>query len=256
MIWGKQRPRLVFIHVPKTGGSSVSRSLERAYRFSKFHVNAGISWRAAGRLTDAPPGTFEYERTLQTLRSGLMVHAAEGGTRFLTGHVWYTPAIRRLRNDGYLVMTCLRDPIDRLISHYLYNRFNAHSHVATEDDIDAFLASERARQLATVYVRYLSGGTDDNHYTSEAAVAKARAGLECMDQVGVLEDMDDFLRKASARIGAHLKSYHRRKSPALGREEYEIKNSFEVKSRVQALCHADLEVYEHAKRLATRAPRR
>ena len=234
----------------------MSRSLERAYRFSRFHVKAGASWRAARTMTDALPASQEFERTMQSLRSGLMVYAADGGVRFLTGHVWYTKAVRRLRDEGYLIMTCLRDPVDRLISHYLYNRFTENTHVAIDVDIDDFLSSERARQLATIYARYLSGGREGNDYTSADAIAEARAGLESMDHVGVLDDLDGFLRKAGQIIGVRLKSFHRRKSPALGREEYRIRRSAEVRARAAALCSADTEIYEHAQKLASRAQER
>ena len=244
----RRRPKLLFLHIPKTAGSSVSRGIERAYRLSRYHICSAPTWRATGYLTTAEPGSLAFEEQLHALRSHLLLNAAEEGTRFLTGHVWYTAALKRLRQEkGFITAACLRDPVDRMISHYLYNRFNTRDHTHTTDDIETFLETPRAREMATLYIKYLGGHAPDGDYHGEAARGRARAALDDIDELGVLDALPDFMDRVGARIGARLKSGHRRKSPAMGREEYAIRHSEELRQRITALCAPDLELYEYAR---------
>lgn len=38
---GRQKPGIIFVHVPKTGGSSISSALRKHYRLSKFNIKIG-----------------------------------------------------------------------------------------------------------------------------------------------------------------------------------------------------------------------
>jgi len=153
-----KRPPVLFIHIPKTGGSSASNSIRRKYRLSEFHIKAADSIRAS---TARLPHTGSHdmrEVAIQDFRSALVLYAFYGRrNRFVTGHVWLQPELIDLTNAGVKIMTCFRDPVDRLLSHYLYNRYHLEDHTHTKMEIEEFMETERAKELAQMYTKYLCG---------------------------------------------------------------------------------------------------
>ena len=89
------RPRLAFIHIPKTAGTSVATALMRHY----------------DRLTCPAMTTLDYPR---------FTTAALANFRFFKGHA-YRRDYERLPNDTKR-FTVLRDPVSRSLSYYRYCR--------------------------------------------------------------------------------------------------------------------------------------
>lgn len=237
--------KLVFLHIPKTGGSSIAKAIGKHYRRSRFHVKAAPSWAAASRAHH-PDGAM-FEDYLQALRSSLLLYSAELGTRYLTGHVWYTDGIRALRKDGYAVVTCLRDPVDRFISNYLYDRFKSVFHKKTDLDIEEYLESEEARRQAGIYLRYLNGIRDDGDHDSDQALSAARESLGQVDILGFLDDLGAFSARLESLLGRSLRIRHERSSPASARQAKELKSSTELRRQIADLCARDIELYSWAR---------
>lgn len=101
---------MLFIHIPKTAGVSVGRSLREAYDF--FH---GVEWNNI-------PQSFR-----QVARNALyrQIHAPE--RHVIMGHFGW-PEMQMFRNHDMPLKcgTFFRDPVDRTISNYNYNCSTVH----------------------------------------------------------------------------------------------------------------------------------
>ncbi len=93
-------PRLLFVHVPKTGGISLFRALRKIYTEPKTI-----------RFTE---GSIEDKNKYLT-----MTHEEVRNYNFITGHLTL-PLFTSKPIEDYLVMTVVREPIDREISAYFY----------------------------------------------------------------------------------------------------------------------------------------
>ena len=101
-------PPLVFIHVPRTAGTTFNNLLMKNYKFradshgrSFFPPYVPTTFAS---LTRAPRSADDRERPA-----------------FFTGHIDVRNDIFRYMPARYLVVTILRDPVDRIISHYRFN---------------------------------------------------------------------------------------------------------------------------------------
>lgn len=151
-----------------------------------------------------------------------------------------------LKPLGYKIITCLRNPVDRWFSHFLYSRYKEGSYGRIEQDVEDFLESERAVSLATTYVKYIGGTRQDRDYTCRSAVDGALANLDMFDIVGFLDHLDAFREQIQENTGFNLRFEHRRQSPADPTIKRTIKDSKEYRTAVERLCEPDMEVYEQA----------
>jgi|EndMetStandDraft_5_1072996.scaffolds.fasta_scaffold83983_2 hypothetical protein len=91
-------PRLLFLHLPKTAGSTLRRIIERQY--------GEAAWKFTGPTADS----------LQTWND--LPHQRRHATRALVGHLPY--GLHELLPWPVRYMTILREPVDRIISHFAY----------------------------------------------------------------------------------------------------------------------------------------
>jgi hypothetical protein len=183
-------PRLYFLHIPKTAGSSVTRLLEDAW----------------------PAGAVAPHRFVNDLGQG----GADELSRFdvVSGHLGTVAA-----TDDRQVVTLLRDPVRRAWSHYRGHRWRADPSQRIESfgalldhPVHGWLARDyQARWLAFPPVRAelsrlaLPHGTPGHEGGATPGVAdneleaRAVAFLRRCALVGTVERIDDFVR-ALARL--------------------------------------------------------
>src|SRR5436190_19499844 len=97
-------PPLVFVHIPKTGGSTLNRILTKNYR-----------WRLDSYGPDFFPRYYPDEFV------ALVRPPLPDDTRrpvFFTGHIDLANEIFRYMPVRYVAVTLLREPVQRIVSHY------------------------------------------------------------------------------------------------------------------------------------------
>jgi len=101
---------MLFVHIPKTAGVSIGKSFQST--FDKFH---GVQWDNIGPSFRQSTRLAAYGQSHQELRQVIMGHFG-----------WREIQLWRNHEMGIKVGTIFRDPVERMISNFNYNRSNVH----------------------------------------------------------------------------------------------------------------------------------
>lgn len=103
----------IFIHIPKTGGSSLRVVLARQYEIKHIMVFEPADGGAVGPVDSALPWDPDKPAEVQ-LREAL----ARQDVRLMVGHQRF--GVHQLLNFPCRYFSILRDPIERVLSNYFY----------------------------------------------------------------------------------------------------------------------------------------
>jgi hypothetical protein len=198
------KPLVAFVHIPRTGGGSVTSAISRAYGRAKssgnVQKNADKSHRLFQRIAENPDAW-----------SG----------RALADHVPYGLYARYLPPDTRYI-TFLRDPVERVLSHYYFHAQagpekvrmiwrREGAEVADEDDVS--LEAGLARGI-TIYnnfaTRFLWGGESLDGELPPNALERAKENLGRFALVGVTERLDEGVIMLDRMLGVPPAGYHLR----------------------------------------------
>lgn len=248
--------RLFFLHMPKTGGTSVHHALHEAYcRLSLggqqpyVHLDPEAASNAATvRSDEAVREPFQYcsgEKIREQREALLAYFMAHGGYRYISGHFPFSQNVLAELGKSYFLTTCLRSPVKRFISHYSYTRYKQSSHFSHDMSIDAYLDSPIGRKSGCLYVRMLQGIHSPASPHTEEALKRAKDNLDMFDLVGFVESMDNYGEELSRALGVRVKIQRLNTNPApkAFREE---KLTDEHRDRIRKLCQPDMRLYRYA----------
>ena len=230
--------RIVYHHVPKCGGTSISRALRRAYIPSQAglrpeeSIKAFHAWQR-GHQTDAghPADLTEM----------MLLYLLYTDVRCIAAHAPFSNQGFEIFSDRYAFVTILRDPVERFISNFYWNTTRPPGERRIDQPLEEFLETDAAVRLGSTYARYFCG-TPANAKFSTQDVDKAIVNLRQLNFVGFLDEMGEFsaaLRRLTGRrirIGTEnvLNTNSRREAILSG----------PLRPKVLTVCAADREIWD------------
>lgn len=229
---------LISVHLPKTAGTSFEHSLRR-------HFGAQLERRYA----DKPLHHHPLRRNLRAAREGLCGrHREEASPACIHGHFLPLSYRHLARRADVRFVTWLREPIDRLLSHYHYWRRAADSDAQDQmqDKVQQRMREEnwsfeqfaQRRELRNVYRAFLWGFP-----------------VERFDFIGITEHYASDLREFGQRfLDRDLRPAEENRNPAhragAAGEGYSIDRG--LRERLERIHARDLSLYRFALELRER----
>ena len=215
--------KIIFVHVPKCGGTSLDLLIKRRFPMQRFRLNARASLKASELIGE----------DLNLVRNTLLNYAVCTGYKFISGHFYmHHPE----QYEAYKTITVLRDPVKRFLSHYLYNRYKTHTtHYAIDLEFEDFIDTDLAVSCGNLYCRYFSKNLDPD---------ESIATLEKFSSVGILENLGPFKNYVTQELKINGKLKRKNKSPLKdSSQQEEILSKY--RDRILRLCDDDIKIYEH-----------
>lgn len=259
MASGFNLKKLAFLHLPKCAGTSVDGALRDALGpNASIRINPIACRKSAEKLlgnSQAQNFFVEYPK----YQEFLLAYHLECGFPYVSGHVPVTTKLLDKFSDGYDFVTVLRNPTERWISHYIYNKLNFDDALVAPcrsyegdpaDELQEILTSWRGWQLGHIYTVLLSGFCPSQQDV-QFAVSNAKKNLSRFRLIGFITELDEFIMRLGDLINHHLKVSHLNVTAETTTEhEYlqQIRELFtpSIRQRIDELCADDYAIYAHA----------
>jgi len=243
---GVPESRIAFIRVPKCATTSVHTECLRAYRSIWAFEGQGLQLLHPGACDDA--AEVRDVSTWEQRKAVLTYFLAHPKTRYVAGHYAIDGSVLEEFGDEYSFITTLRHPVDRWISHYLYNKHRERSdpRYDIDDDIESFLETERGRGIGQIALAYFSdtGDLGPDERESDRVQQTARENLRNFELVGFVEELGRFERAFGKTFDFEIDLGHRNRNPAPSDEK---RVSDDVRAKIRDACQAEIRLYEWAR---------
>ena len=223
---------LFFLHIPKTAGTTLRNVLYRQYPKQSIFTIDYRNWpiKAINELTDM--NSSEKEEL-----SLVMGHMEYG---------WHA----HFPNSAFTYMTMLREPVERIISHYYYERIKGRPFydLANKYSLSEYLLYSNVNEIDNGLVRFLSGrlnttfGNCDRIMLEEAKENISRSNFI----LGLTEYFDESLIFYGDRLNWRKKLFYTRKNTNKDKSHRIDEESINV---IRETNKYDVELYAYAKRV-------
>src|SRR5437588_2686193 len=222
---------LIFLHIPKTGGSTLSKILEHHYPRAQ---TVRLDGTKSARFKTLPVEQRERYRLIQ-------------------GHLHF--GLHRFIPRASTYITFLRRPVERVLSFYHYARSTPDHYLypllASERlDLKTVFARELTLELCNEQTRLLAGEEweDPQRVVTRAALEQAQTNLQTHFRVvGLLEEFDASLLLLRRAFDWHLPFYV--KENVTKQKPDNTSLDTETQRLVEDANSLDLELYEYARNL-------
>ena len=174
---------LIFLHIPKTGGRTLQNILLRQYSDRQALVNAHES------ITDISKWSDDRRRNI----------------RYIQGHFSY--GVHKLFPQTCTYITMLRDPVDRVVSHYHFVRRNSNHMLnkvvmANDMSLEDYVKGGVCDEVSNDQMRLIAGVPRDSVLSESEVLNIAKDNLvKRFLLAGLVEKFDETLVLLKKRIG-------------------------------------------------------
>ena len=185
---------LIFLHIPKAGGTTFNDILKREYRFKTIH---SLKYNDVADFKNLPP---EKHRKI----------------RLLKGHFPF--GIHSCFENPHYV-TFLRNPVNRFISYYNYllktPRHYLYEKVAIANmSMLEFVQSDLTVEIDNCQLRYLTGTSKPINTLTNSLLEEAKNNLSSYFEIGITERFDESIITIVNNLEWKTKPYYVQKNKA------------------------------------------
>jgi hypothetical protein len=234
-------PLIAFVHIPKTAGGTATTMFARAYSKAAVHAAGNFMRgpeRTAQKITRGPGGWESWHRR---------------GGRVTVGHVPYGLFREHLPADTDY-MTFLREPVDRVLSHYYRHIHRPELTPAERSErrgrgrvtavsVEEALVAQRLPQLTNLATRFLCGNPSPMGELPASALDDAKANLRRFAFVGIQERFEESIVLLQRALGLEPTPYLNRHVSMEGGRPTVEEIPAEQRALIEEHNSLDLELY-------------
>ena len=228
---------IIFLHIPKTGGTTLRHILERRYRWDQIYTLKDPGFLSQiEKFKKFPSEKREAYRLIEG-------HLSFGFHRYLPGHASY--------------ITLLREPIARLLSFYYYARSHPEHYLYStlREDQPGLKGLLRQRTAHTheffnLQTCMIAGDEwdDPDRPADRAALERAKQNMRNhFKLVGLTEEFEASLRVLSHKFGWKV-GFYRKRNITRRKPDAEIVDP-ETSKLLREANALDIELYQFAREL-------
>ena len=238
---------IVFVHVPKCGGTSVENGLRKIFRLSRTTISPETSFSTAAKelgLAANDASRHEILTRASEIRRTLLHTDLETGYKCLTGHAPLGANTIDAWSTSHDFITVLRDPVERFCSHLAFNLNGGGGHGQISEPIDRFLTRPRAKVMGALYGKYFAGLAMDADFGSAEAIRSAKRTLDKMEAIGFTDALGLFGDDVTVLTERRVQIGHDNKTgPSAPKPDFQD----HIMEQIRDLCAPDIEIYEWAR---------
>lgn len=241
LLRGKVNRRIFFLHIAKSGGTSITQALQNSYGLAEciskrhFFILSNQASAMASRVIE--DNVWDYREKL------LLYYMSMKRMKYISGHFHYSDKAMQKFGQEWNFITVLRHPVSRWFSSYFFDKYrDGSSHGRINADLESFLESDRGIRQGSAYVLSFTEGLSTAEAASDEAVKLAIENLNKFALVGILEELDRFKVEFEELFGVKISVGQLNKNPLQKSKQKEI-ISEEIRRRVEEACQPSIKVY-------------